>query len=329
MNRKLENTFFAEFQYDGAALLALKMALNKYCGIGSDVPARPDYPDGVLAEIAERTESMSVWPWHNKEDICPLLDEIEDNLDSYNSIEDKRLYVENMLMKFRWWTFHYNLGKEKLNTISNVFYHNSLEQYYRTWLSAYKTFAEKLAVVLVRRGLNILEIQEQCEISIIEKLNVDELWMYFGSRKRAEECLSRVLHQGVCETPEDDKTSTPNAYKFTHKGLYNLFEELKEKGYIKGKHDVFVKMCRNEIESVTDSEKLRWVYRNGKSYISLFYMLKLIGIPMEKLREVASMFFNVNPENSRDISSKLKGKDISKSNKVLAEIINRYSLDNG
>lgn len=85
MNRDLEYKFFREFQYDGAAILTLKMAHYKYCGIGSDVPARIDYPDGVLGEIRERTETFNTWPWSGIVNYCPLFDEIIDNLDSCTS----------------------------------------------------------------------------------------------------------------------------------------------------------------------------------------------------------------------------------------------------
>ena len=63
MARDLEYKFFREFQSDGAAIMSLNMMHFEYCGIGNELPARPDYPDGVLVEIRERTELFDIWPW--------------------------------------------------------------------------------------------------------------------------------------------------------------------------------------------------------------------------------------------------------------------------
>lgn len=69
MNKELEYKFFREFHDDGVAILALKMAHWKYCGISSDVPARKDFPDGVLAETKKLVDDSSlyaVWPNNSK-----------------------------------------------------------------------------------------------------------------------------------------------------------------------------------------------------------------------------------------------------------------------
>lgn len=192
MNRELEYKFFREFQHDGAAMLALKMANYKYCGIGNDVPARADYPDGVLDEIKKRTEVLDVWPWHGVENRCPLFDEITDNLDSCIYDASRWNYVISILKQFQTWIFEYSIRPKKLDSISNSVTLYSLEYYFHDWRNAFKTFAEKLAVVLAMRGINIIEIQQQCGISIIDNLNVDDLWMFFGTRILAEECLSKL-----------------------------------------------------------------------------------------------------------------------------------------
>lgn len=67
MKRDLEYKFFKEFQYDGAAIMSLEMMHLKYCGISNGTVSRPDYPDGVLAEIRERTEAFNTWPWSDVE----------------------------------------------------------------------------------------------------------------------------------------------------------------------------------------------------------------------------------------------------------------------
>lgn len=192
MNRDLEYVFFREFQYDGAAILTLKMAHCKYCGIGSDVPARADYPDGVLAEIKNRTEALNVWPWPGITNYCPLFDEIIDNLDSCISDNVRTNYIISILQQFQTWTFLYSLGTDKLNSISNSVKLDSLEDYFHTWRNAFKSFANKLSAILAMRGISILEVQNQCGISIIDSLNIDDLWPDFGTLKMAEECLTKL-----------------------------------------------------------------------------------------------------------------------------------------
>lgn len=198
MNRYLENQFFREYQHGGAAILALKMALWKYCGVGSDVPGRPDFPEGVLAEIKLRTEKNDVWPWYGLENYCPLMDEIIDNLDSCISDNVRRNYVIEILKKFQNWTTLYSLAKEKLDAISNIVVLYSLEYFFLDWRNAFVSFAEKLAVALAMRGLNIIEIQSESGISIIEKLCVDDLWVTFGTRRLAEKCLSNLNNHITC-----------------------------------------------------------------------------------------------------------------------------------
>lgn len=192
MIRDLEYQFFREYEIDGAAYLSLQYALFKYCGIGSEVPARPDFPDGIMLEIKERTEACQVWPYNGIENSCPLFDEISDNLDSAASDVVRVNYVISILKKLQRWAWLYSLGAEKLSAISNSVEHNSLEYFYWDWLRAFNAFADKLAVALALRGLNLMEIQERCDIKIIDNLDVDRLWMDFGTPAMAEYYLSSL-----------------------------------------------------------------------------------------------------------------------------------------
>lgn len=266
MNRVLEYTFFSEFQHDGAAILTLRMAHCQYCSIGSDVPARADYPDGVLAEIKERTEAFSVWPWPGIANYCPLFDEIVDNLDSCISNDVKRNYVISILQQFQIWTFLYSLGTDKLDSISNSVRLYSLEYYFHTWRKAFKSFAEKLAVVLAMRGINLLEIQKQCGISIIENLNIDDLWMDFGTRKMAEECLSKF------NSHENSTSEPPSNYEIYLQILKTLRKigrsfETKPNNYIgkdeEGIRDAFLPILETCFESCTATGET--FNRNGKT----------------------------------------------------------------
>lgn len=266
MNRDLEYKFFREFQCDGAAILALKMAHWKYCGIGSDVPARADFPDGVLAEIKKRTEAFNVWPWSGTINYCPLFDEIIDNLDSCISDNVRINYIISILRQFQTWTFLYSLGTDKLNSISNSITLYSVEDYFHTWRNAFKSFAEKLAAVLAMRGINILEVQNKCGISIIESLNIDELWMDFGTRKMAEECLSKFHKQEISHT---EPTTNYTIYlKVLHilRKIGRSFET-KPNNYVgkdeEGIRDAFLTILEACFESCTATGET--FNRNGKT----------------------------------------------------------------
>lgn len=184
----LENKFFDEFEFGGAAYLTLQYALFKYCGIGSEVPARADFPDGVLLEIKERTEACQIWPYEGSQ----MLAEIEGNLDGANSDSARVNYTISIIEKFHTWARLYSLGTDKLNEISNCCEANSLEYFYNKWIMAYHSFADKLAVALAMRGLNLLEIQKQCDIKIIDNLDADRLWMCFGTPAMADYYLSAL-----------------------------------------------------------------------------------------------------------------------------------------
>lgn len=190
MVRDLENMFFREFQYDGAAIMSLEMMLSEYCGVGNSTAGRKDYPHGVLAEIKERTEAFNVWPWGGMENCSPLMDEIADNL-AFRSTDSRNAYAEELLIKLQTWAWLYSLKRGKLDAVSNVVKSNSVEHFFFTWRSAFQTFARKLAAILAKLNINLMEIQGRCGITIIERLDIDELWMDFGTPEIAHFYLSK------------------------------------------------------------------------------------------------------------------------------------------
>lgn len=191
MKRDLEYKFFKEFQYDGAAIMTLDMMHFEHCNIGNGTAGRKDYPDGVLAEIRERTESFNTWPWGGVENCSPLMDEIADNLMTMQ-LDCRQMYAEELIFKMQRWTWLYSLSKEKLDAVSNSVVEFSVEMYFHEWRSAFQTFAEKLAVILAKLKINILDIQNRCGITLIERLDVKELWTCFGSYELAEYYLSKI-----------------------------------------------------------------------------------------------------------------------------------------
>lgn len=206
MNRNLENSFFKEFGVDGAATMALEMAMFKYAGVGNGTSSRPDYPNGVLAEIKQRTENFNAWPHDGDSNNCPLFDEIDDNIRSCNSNKQEiTIYVEYILRKLQNFAFLYSFRRDKLNAISNTVELYSLEHFFLTWISAYKTFGERLAFALAKRGINLLEIQAKNKISIIDRLDVNELWHYFGTIEAAENYLLELNHKKP-EQPTQENT---------------------------------------------------------------------------------------------------------------------------
>lgn len=203
MKRDLEYKFFKEFQYDGAAIMSLEMMHLKYCGISNGTVSRPDYPDGVLAEIRERTEAFNTWPWSGVENCSPLMDEIADNLMTMQS-DCRQMYAEELLCKMQTWIWLYSLSKEKLDAVSNSVVEFSVEMYFHEWKTAFRTFTEKLAVIFAKIGINILEIQNRCGITIIERLDVNDLWMDFGTPQLAEYHLSRLNESARVEVGFSD-----------------------------------------------------------------------------------------------------------------------------
>lgn len=232
MNRVLENEFLSEFAEEGVATITLEMMLYQYCGIGGWIPARADYPDGVLAEIRERTKQHKIWPWSGIDNNCPLMDEIKDNIDSCLSeavVRDN--YIIELLKKYHKWTWLYSLGKAKLDEISNTVYEGSLEQYFHRWRSAYQSFAKKLAVVLAERGVNILELQQRCGISIIDNLNADDLWIDFGTPQLADYYLSRLKSNTTPKKSRQDNIITDRAKKYFARAIKAGYMKETQNGY--------------------------------------------------------------------------------------------------
>lgn len=204
MIRDLENKFFREFQYDGAAIMTLDMMHFEYCGIGNGTAGRKDYPDGVLAEIRQRTEKYSdenAWPWGGVENCSPLMDEIADNLMTMQ-LDCRQMYAEELICKMQTWTWLYSLSKEKLDAVSNSVVEFSVEMYFHEWRNAFRSFAEKLAVILAKLGINILDIQNRCGITIIERLEVNNLWMDFRTPQLAEYYLSRLNQPNLADVDQ-------------------------------------------------------------------------------------------------------------------------------
>ena len=214
MTRDLENKFFREFQYDGAAIMSLDMMHFEYCSIGNGTAGRKDYPDGVLAEIRQRTETyknFNAWPWGGVENYSPLMDEIADNLMSIQ-VDCREMYAEELICKMQTWTWLYSLSKEKLDAVSNSIRLHSIEDFFFTWRSAFRSFAEKLAVILAKLGINILEIQNRCGITIIESLDVNDLWMVFRTPQLAEYHISKLQGGNVVSKANDSvKAGRPSS----------------------------------------------------------------------------------------------------------------------
>ena len=212
MTRDLENKFFKEFQHDGAAIMSLDMMHFEHCSIGNGTAGRKDYPDGVLAEIRKRTEAFNTWPWGGVENCSPLMDEIADNLMTMQS-DCRQIYAEELICKMQTWTWLYSLSKEKLDAVSNSVVEFSVEMYFHEWRSAFRTFAEKLAVILAKLRINILDIQNRCGITLIERLDVNDLWMAFGTPRLADYHLSRLNEsrdnesKGKIGRPKSDEES--------------------------------------------------------------------------------------------------------------------------
>ena len=190
--------------------MSLEMMQFEHCGIGNGTAGRKDYPDGVLAEIDKRTESFDTWPWGGVENCSRLMDEIADNL-AFRPSDSRESYVEEILNKMQTWAWLYSLSKEKLDAVSNSIKENSVEDFFFTWRSAYSTFAEALAVILAKLGINLIEIQKRCGISIIERLDVKELWNYFGSPQLADYYLSKFDKPSLEVIPNSGKSGRPNS----------------------------------------------------------------------------------------------------------------------
>lgn len=166
----------------------------EYCGIGNGTASIKDYPDGILAEICQRTEiyeNMNAWPWGSVDNCSPLMDEIADNLMNMQP-DCREMYAEELICKMQTWTWLYSLSKEKLDAVSNSVVEYSIEMYFHKWRNAFRTFAEKLAVILAKLGINILDIQKRCGITLIERLDINDLWMDFGTPQLAEYHMSRL-----------------------------------------------------------------------------------------------------------------------------------------
>lgn len=228
MARDLEYKFFREFQSDGAAIMSLNMMHFEYCGISNELPARPDYPDGVLVEIRERTELFDIWPWGGIENCSPLMDEISDNI-AFRPADVRIAYVEELLTKMQKWTWLYSLAKDKLDTVNNSFYLNSIEFFFFKWQNAFQTFAKKLAVILAKLGINLLEIQDRCGICIIERLDIDELWMDFGTPEMAYFYLSKF---NIPQKQTQHNILTDRAIKYFKKACDAGKMSRTENGYI-------------------------------------------------------------------------------------------------
>ena len=324
MNREIENKFFAEYGVDGAALLAIDMVLNEHCHVGSGTASRHDYPDGVLKEIAERTDDFNAW-----RNSSLLIDEVKSNLIYCNSPENIRLYVKDILFAFSHWTMRYNTWREGLNAIGNTSVYKSLEYYYSGWRIAYNSFAEDLAIALAERGISIFDIQRQCGISIIDNLDIDRCWWRFGTRKRAEECLAKIQP----ETP-----------LFGRKEAVEIFREMQSLNMgwqdIKGNpcacmrdEDVGAFVClllRKETES-----KITWSARNPQDrndfYIQpLYEFLRLCGFADKRgcleAEEAIRKYFDVNvsKETITTYRSRYKHKSRSKQYSKLLGIMCKY-----
>lgn len=193
MIRDIENKFFREFQIDGVAIMSLHIMQWKYCGIGNETAViYKESPEDVINFIQQRTESCGAWPFYGIENNSPLMDEIFDNLATRLDILERDAYIEEILRKFQMWHWLYSLSKDKLDNLCDSVKLNSVEYFFHRWNNAFDSFARKFSVILAKHGINILEIQNRSGFKIIERLDLDDLWMDFGSRESAKYHLEKL-----------------------------------------------------------------------------------------------------------------------------------------
>ncbi|MCH5222245.1 MAG: hypothetical protein J1F05_08000 [Muribaculaceae bacterium] len=231
MNKDLENKFFAEFDIDGAADMALDMVLWKHCGISSGTSTRAErYNDDVLAEIAERTEKAKVW-LYNSNGFSALFEEVEDNVIECKRVskEEVTRFIGKILQKFSRWAFRYNRWSEQLRSVDDTIYYGTIEDYYTSWRNDYLYFAERLAVILAEREISLEAIQEEYDVKIFDGFDIEKHWHLFGTRERAERVLSKISN---CEaSTEISIIKTDRAVKYFAKAIQNGFMEPTTKGY--------------------------------------------------------------------------------------------------
>ena len=213
--------------------MALEIMLHKYCGIGNCTVSRIDYPEGVLAEIKMRTENCEVWPYNEQSNKSALLEEIADNIKLCRSNDEMITYIEDILLEFQSWISLYSLCPHKLDAIANTVVRDTPEYFFRRWYVAFVSFVQKFAVLLAKRGINILEIQNRCGLQVIDSLDINELWMYFGTRERADYYLTRlnVSYNGKKHNALDKVFSTDKARV--------LIKEMVNAGFMKPCGDLY------------------------------------------------------------------------------------------
>lgn len=142
-------------------------------------------------------------------------------------------------------------------------------------------------------------------------------------KRLLQEALEKRHQEVILTNTTVNTTRKYDKPTITKRGLSEIFSALKEKGWLRGNESVWIDMCNGN--TAIPKIKLIWTMRNGKSFLALAELLSLIGIEKGEILEAMTTFFNIRPQNDRDIFSKLNAGSRSKNYSIIEDIVKRHT----
>lgn len=239
MDRAIENNFFNWFGHDGAFPSCLQAMIWKYdLGDVKGMCSNLSENDVALCErdALLKCGSLTV-------DFQTMYEEIQDNLNDCYTAQSKENYCHDLLQPFS--NFAHSvlpvsnnfqaIGK-RANEIEKGFsdiLHGNIEKYsiewhFRFFLMCVEEYSIMLDWVLIKNGIDLMQIQDKFNIHIKEGRRMTEFFKWAGNLETVSYYLNTLPSKGILGI------KTP-ALDFIFKGKESVFDKFKR--FFTSQHD--------------------------------------------------------------------------------------------
>ena len=144
-------------------------------------------------------EALADW---NKVDIDAIVDEIEDYLLTSLPKDEREPYLFDIITAFKDWV------RDKDSLGEKIIYQ---DDYVGVWATLFYVFVTKFYAMLLKHGIDMMRLQEECDVYLQKEVNEGVTKLYIGSSKLAHKYIEAI--QAKREPQQEEKPVNEAKYQ--------------------------------------------------------------------------------------------------------------------
>jgi hypothetical protein len=251
--KELKKPFLSAFQFGQVVSLCIDYIIQKYC-FGDSLDKEPlderwaEYYNFTLPKLIS-DEMLFFDDCDIFEPDCPLIDEIRKDLSEINDTTRRQTYLYSLIIPFKEFSdvYHptamlerygrdiqsiekskeYKKFKERILWINKCFIeincketfkYGSVEYNMKYFFRVATTYANRLDVLLLENGIDLMQLQKDCEVYLIDHRCITDVVFYIGLEELANKyinALPKIIHHtaGEEEDVRNIKPANTNNYE--------------------------------------------------------------------------------------------------------------------